>query len=476
MKYTNTRLAYLLGGFLLILPSSTLCTAHAVEAEQWGLWEMSLKGPGDGTPYLDVQLTAAFSQGDHRIVVPGFYDGDGVYKLRFSPPTQGHWQYETRSNRPELDGKSGSFAAEPPAAENHGPIQVFKTFYLRYADGTPYHQFGTTCYAWIHQTGQLQQQTLKTLVASPFNKIRFCIFPKSYAYSQNEPEWFAFQKKADGTFDFDRPDPAFWHHLEQRILDLQRLGIQADLILWHPYDRWGFKKMSDAQDDRYLRYCIARLSALRNVWWSLANEYDFMSNIEGRDKGIKTIDDWDRFFRILQNEDPHHRLRGIHNGAIWYDHTQPWVTHASLQTSEMAGGIRYRQEYQKPVIYDECKYEGNIPQGWGNLDAKTMTQRFWLGTMGGCYVGHGETYLHPEDILWWSKGGVLHGESPRRIQWLEDFLATAAPFDELQPLGDDQSGHAYLYPVRPVHSDVARDRFQRLRRGHGADRRRPEFE
>ena len=93
-------------------------------------------------------------------------------------------------------------------------------------------------------------------------------------------------------------------------------------------------------------------------------------------------------------------------------------------------------QYQKPVIYDECKYEGNIPQGWGNLDAKTMTQRFWLGTMGGCYVGHGETYQHPQDILWWSKGGVLHGESPQRIQWLKDFMAQAPPFDELQPLGD----------------------------------------
>jgi PKD repeat protein len=413
-------------------------SAHGLEVEQWGMWETTLDGAGEGNPYRDVHLTAVISQGGRRIVVPGFYDGDGAYKVRFSPPAPGEWRYETRSNRPELNGKRGAFTVGSAAAKNHGPIQVFKTFYLQYADGTPYHQFGTTCYAWIHQTEQLQQQTLKTLAASPFNKIRFCIFPKSYAYNQNEPERFAFQKQTDGSFDFDRPDPVFWRHLEQRILDLQRLGIEADLILWHPYDRWGFKRMSDSQDDRYLRYCIARLSAFRNVWWSLANEYDFMSNIDGRDRGVKTVDDWDRFFRILQDEDPHHRLRSIHNGAIWYDHTKPWVTHASLQTSDMAGGVRYREKYRKPVIYDECKYEGNIPQGWGNLDAKTMTQRFWLGTLSGCYVGHGETYLHPDDVLWWSKGGVLHGESPRRIQWLKDLMAAAPPFDQLQPMGDDR--------------------------------------
>jgi len=36
--------------------------------------------------------------------------------------------------------------------------------------------------------------------------------------------------------------------------------------------------MPAAADDRYLRYVIARLAAYRNVWWSLANEYDFLLN------------------------------------------------------------------------------------------------------------------------------------------------------------------------------------------------------
>ena len=131
-------------------------------------------------------------------------------------------------------------------------------------------------------------------------------------------------------------------------------------------------------DDRYLRYLVARLAAYRNVWWSLANEFDFMTDRPKGHRGNKQMEDWDRFFQILQNEDPHSRMRGIHNGRIWYDHTKAWVTHASLQTSDMAGGVRFRQKYQKPVIFDECKYEGNIPQGWGNLDAKTIYRRTGL--------------------------------------------------------------------------------------------------
>jgi hypothetical protein len=387
---------------------------------------------------MTTALSVEFKQGERSMTVPGFWDGGKTFKVRFSPPTVGRWTFETTSEQSALDGLTGSFTAVDSMGDNHGPVEVFRTFYLRYADGTPYHQFGTTCYAWIHQPRSMQEQTLQTLESSPFNKIRFCVFPKSYSYNANEPEFFAFKKDLQGKFDFAQPDIEFWHHLERRILDLQRLGIEADIILWHPYDRWGFAGMSDPEDDRYLRYCIARLAAFRNVWWSLANEFDFMTNQPKDRPGNKQMEDWDRFFGILDREDPFRRMRGIHNGRDWYDHTKDWVIHASLQTSDMRGGVRYRRQYQKPVIYDECRYEGNIPMGWGNLTAREMTQRFWLGTLSGCYVGHGETYEHPEDLLWWAKGGVLRGESPKRIQWLKDLMSTAPPFDQLVPLGNDK--------------------------------------
>ena len=283
MNFRNLRAFCLTAGWCLAMLVFLAGGGRAADVEQWGVWEASLDGPREGNPYLDVELSCTLRHDGDSVTVRGFYDGDGVYKVRFSPPSQGSWRYETRSNRPELDGKSGSFTVGPPSANNHGPVQVFQTFYLRYADGSPYHQFGTTCYAWVHQPRELQEQTLKTLAASPFNKIRFCVFPKSYYIAnKNEPELFAFRKGADGKFDFSRPDPAFWRHFERRILDLQKLGIEADIILWHPYDRWGFSEMSDAEDDRYLRYCIARLSAYRNVWWSLANEYDFMTDQAAR--------------------------------------------------------------------------------------------------------------------------------------------------------------------------------------------------
>lgn len=419
--------------------------AVAAPTEQWGHYDVSLKGPDQESALLDVPFSATFTQGKQQVVVPGFWDGGRDYKIRFMPSTPGKWSYVTKSDRPELNGKKGSFEVAKPSPGNHGPVGVAHTWHFQYADGTPYYQVGTTAYAWTHQTNELQEQTLETLVRSPFNKLRFCVFPKSYTYNKNEPPFYAFTRKADGTFDFNRPDPVFWRHLEKRILDLQRRGIEADLILWHPYDRWGFSEMSDEQDDRYLRYCIARLSAFRNLWWSLANEFDAMKPplVTGH-RGNKTLDDWDRFFRILQEEDPHQRLRGIHNMRGFYDHTKPWVTHASVQkNADLRDVSVWRDKYKKPIVVDECGYEGTIPSGWGNLKGQEMTRRFWVGTMNGGYVGHGETMKHPEDILWWSKGGVLHGQSPARIAFMKKIMEPL-PFHLFLPQEEPTPGNHLL--------------------------------
>ncbi len=52
-----------------------------------------------------------------------------------------------------------------------------------------------------------------------------------------------------------------------------------------------------------------------------------------------------------------------------------------------------------------------------------MLCRFWEGAVRGGYPGHGETYLNKKDILWWSHGGELHGESHKRFHLLRDILA-----------------------------------------------------
>jgi len=419
-----------------VIPTGKEVVGSLTEStERWGLFELVLQGPADGNPYKDYEISATFSKGDRSLRVRGFYDGNGTYRVRFMPDEEGEWRYETFSNAAELNGVSGNFTCTPPRPGNHGPVRVRGSRHFAYEDGTPYLPFGTTCYAWIHMNRDLQEQTLNTLAQAPFNKLRMCVFPKNYSFNKEEPDLFPFVRKADGTFDLEVFDPHFFAKLEQRILDLQRLGIEADLILFHPYDKgkWGFDEMDAATDDYYLRYIIARLASYRNVWWSMANEYDFMK--------AKTMDDWDRVFRVVQEEDPYGHLRSIHNGTRMYDHRRvflydygkPWVTHVSVQHWDVTLTSIWLEEYGKPVIVDECCYEGNLPQRWGNITAEEMTRRFWDTVTRGGYCTHGETYTHPNDEIWWAKGGRLYGQSPERIAFLRSILEAAPADYDLMP-------------------------------------------
>ncbi len=245
-----------------------------------------------------------------------------------------------------------------------------------------------------------------------------CVFPKSYIYgNETEPWAYPFQREG-GENDFSQPNYEFFQNFDLRVKQLRDMGIQADVILFHPYDKWGYSKMGKEMNEKYVRYMIARISAYRNVWWSLANEWDVPA--------IKDSIDWEGIGQLLQKEDPHHRLRGIHN---WYgsedhffDHTRPWITHVSMQTSQFYNAIKWRRQYQKPLLFDEMRYEGDVPSGWGNLSGQEMTSYFWMAGLSGGYPMHGETLKNDSDtseVRWWAKGGTLMGESPGRIAFFK---------------------------------------------------------
>ncbi|TWI69697.1 uncharacterized protein DUF4038 [Pseudoduganella lurida] len=423
------------------------------QVERWGTYEIALDGPRDGNPFLDVDLAATFRQGLREIAVDGFYDGDGRYKIRFMPDTVGQWEYTTRSNRPALNAKTGRFTVVAPARGNHGPVAVHNTFHFAYADGTPFWQVGTTSYAWLHQSAQSQEQTLQTLAGAPFNKLRMAIFPNNDVPLPDQR--FPFVGTPPHNWDFERFDPAFFRNLDRRVAQLRDKGIEADLILFHPYDKgkWGFDRMPGAVNDRYLRYVIARLAAYRNVWWSMANEFDLMKE--------KRMDEWDHYFKLVQAGDPYGHLRSIHHSVRLYNYTQPWVTHASLQqgaaVEDPERAVIYRDVYEKPVVFDEVKYEGNIDRRWGQLTAEEMVLRFWNGAIAGSYVGHSEIFKDTDSRSWLGKGGTLRGRSAPRIAFFRKILEQS-PQEGLEPIDKWQE-----HPFAGRHAEYYLGYFNRAR-------------
>jgi hypothetical protein len=407
---------------LIIIPVLLLCLPSKGQnvVEKWGLYELTLKGNTTGNLFAEDILSAEFKQANTTIKVQGFYDGEGNFKIRFMPEKTGRWDFVTQSSKKELNEKKGWINVVNATGENKGPVVVKNQFHFAYADSTPYLPVGTTCYAWLHQKNELQQQTLQTLKTSPFNKLRMTIFPKYYEFNRAEPPHYPFEKKADGSWNFDKLNPVYFQNIDRRIKDLQALSIEADLILFHPYDKghWGFDQMPAEANLRYLRYVLARYSAYRNVWWSMANEFDLINH--------KKPADWESYFRLIQENDPYRHLTSIHNGNInvLYDHSKPYITHVSVQSPNMKEAANWKK-FGKPVINDECEYEGNLAMPWGNISANELVHRAWQGYGYGIYVGHSEAY--EDSLIWWSHGGILKGESPTRFAFLKKIMLETSP-------------------------------------------------
>jgi len=160
----------------------------------------------------------------------------------------------------------------------------------------------------------------------------------------------------------------------------------------------------------------------------------------------KHLTDWERYARIVGEEDAFAHPLGIHNGSTFYDHTRSWITHASVQRIDLYKCCEHVgawiREWGKPVIVDEAGYEGDIPYGWGNITGPELVRRFWEAYVRGGYASHGETYLHAEDKLWWAKGGELRGTSGPRIRFLREIFERdwSSDYRELDLAWDATSG------------------------------------
>lgn len=424
--------------------------------------EVKVSVPAGMNPF-DLAVEGQFiSESGNLQKTNGFYDGslngEDIFKIRFMPEIEGKWtcSYKISTASKTLFETTDFFECLKSQEKKylHGPVFVKDKFHFSYADGTRYTPMGTTCYVWELQSDERIEETFQTLKNSCFNKIRFCIFPKHYDYNFKNPRSFPFEgtpvdnagithenfgeytpDSPGNQWDFSRFNPKHFQHIEKCILDLRKMEIEADIILFHPYDRWGFSKMLQESNLRYLKYVISRFAAFSNVWWAMANEYDLFKWPESK---------WEEIGNFVKSNDPYNHLRSIHNCVPFYDHTKPWITHCSIQRQDIYKTAEYtnewREKFQKPVVLDEISYEGNIQWGWGNVTGQEIVRRCWEAAVRGGYGSHSETFFNGEEnpVLWWSHGGKLHGESEPRLAFLQKILIKAPDNLKFQPnLWDD---------------------------------------
>lgn len=222
---------------------------------QWGRFEVAVAHRRTyANPFTDVTLDVTFTRPDSSTVAFwGFYDGEGMWRIRTLADQAGTWRYLARFS----DG-SGQFSGTFTCLESdlEGMIGV--------CEGNP---------IWFARKGGKPVLVRSIQVGERFGagdeymrreRAMFLDWAQSQGYNMVSWTVAARSQSAAALWDADgqQPDLAAYRRLEQMLDDLA-----ARRMLVYPAS--GFFDLPSARRDSYLRYTLARLGSYPHVIWGL---------------------------------------------------------------------------------------------------------------------------------------------------------------------------------------------------------------
>jgi len=381
--------------------------------ERWNRIEIELKSSINySNPYLDVDdlFTTFVSPTGNNMTMPGFWDGEQIWRVRFAPTEIGLWTYETKSNDTGLTNQTGFIQCIPYSGQlsiyKHGFIRPSaNNRYLTYADGEPFYWLGDTHWSGFNIAERLNESNdarfssmfkglIDRRVEQGFTVWKVETFANNneqgnYPVNEGGNAWF------NGRFFIDL-NVNFWQNIDQRIEYLANRGMVISLA--QGIGRSMRNSLSELDHKRLARYILARYGAYPTVWIT-AQEYN-----DGHAGACGPC--WANVSAYVFDLDPYKRANSMHNAAtnvIAY-HDQLWYGFVTLQQAHNRVDSVYYwlSQYNaipaRPILEDEANYEDIIPSyGGGVVTPKWKTrQSAWqsqiAGTFGFTYGAQG---------IWW---------------------------------------------------------------------------
>ena len=320
------------------------------EIPLYGLCEVAFKpakAPNLANPFADAAVSATFVAPDDRnIKVPGFFAGDGTWKVRAAPDQAGLWYYR-------VDFKVGDAAEvghggfKCVASNAHGFLRIARGTprFLALDDGSRFYPIGTgteplgapTPEGKPANTLDVWKAYLDDCAKGGMNKSRIFLLEVPWVKPQavqRDPELSPWPLQANGRYDLSRFSLPFWDKLDAVIAHGAKLGIIFELTIFDETglvagdgDRWALHPFNEknggpigglsgcpsfyalsvpanrAAQESYVRYLLARTAAYPNVYYELNNEMDRRG--AAAKLGPAWAEHWAAFFREF---DPYDHL------------------------------------------------------------------------------------------------------------------------------------------------------------------------
>ncbi len=307
-------------------------------------------------PYASVDLRAEFRSPRHRTyLMPGYWDGGERFVIRFTPNEAGDWDFRVSSNLPEYDGKTGNFSA--PASEAPGFVRTANVHHFTYTENMqPHFWMGTALPRFQFMDPAAFRAAVDAFSDQKFNHLRGTLLGGADDIGK------AFPKP-------ERPDPAYFQHLDECVRYIHQKGITADLAFASGLDPITRLFPSWQERERLARYLVARYAAF-NITWQGVDSFEETAN--GRDL-LKELG------LLLKKMDPYQHVRSSGtsaSSAVFAD--DGWMDYITHHSSEGAIGAVERQLY--PAAF--------VNTGFAPVDANAEAFRhgLWNAAMNGQYV------------------------------------------------------------------------------------------
>lgn len=367
---------------------------------QWQMVELEFLSEKSHTTPNEVELTATFSGPDgQNIVVPGFWDGGKIWKIRFTPNLAGQWMYATKASDLEdtgLQSRVGAFLVHPAVEDNalyaHGGFLYVSENkrYLTYSDGAPFFWLGDTWWFCPSRFCPLSESA-ETTYGSMFKKLvdtrkkqGYTVIQMAFADIRYSLPALYHPKKWDHRY------LKFWKEFDDHVKYANDAGLVLAIAL-------GFQnslRKDKLENLKHVwRYMIARYGAYP-VTWLVAAEY----NLDNDEDSVKKIIELGAYIKKI---DPYKRALSLHPWVYnlekrqawqegWYDYIMLQGGHGDIPPVKVYLDAYNRVE-KKPILESECSYEGigSIKADRVRLVAYRAIQS---GSFGYTYGSHGLWY------------------------------------------------------------------------------------
>ncbi len=317
------------------LPSVTAAAPDKVDVPRYDSvdFAIALKA-NDSNPsdLREVNLEGLFTSPDGKITmkVPGFWDGDSAWHLRFTPSLAGPWTYQISVTDKRGTSEPTEGTLNVTDSTLHGWLQAgnwinpaYSGHYLVYQDGTPFYGIGHC-------------DALNILVDGFSADTGVGLFDQMKAAGENYVVWWPLYSNSPITASSKDYNPASLKVIDAIVADAQKKGVFLVFTIWdHPelrdethswgagnWSRNGFNQLGDlksfftsaeawAWQENFYRYIIARWGYSPAIaMWQTVSEINGTNVYSQRDPWHTKVNNY-----FVQNDPYRHLTTASQSGG-----------------------------------------------------------------------------------------------------------------------------------------------------------------